>query len=288
MNVLIITHLSPDMDALVSVYLVEKYFWSKNISNIKIIFSSLKSIDEQIKEWKSNIKFDEIFVVDMPYQTEDKSIKVYDHHYKDCIYKSTAQVLYKELNLKPEYKVLVELANFTDQAKFPPKEWVKYTIPYLLNAFKSWKSNNLTVYEGMKILFNLLVLKEQQNFGMEEQFKKLNGYIGEVGGCKIASYEGGSTDINQWLFMEKNAHFIIFQEGFNQIVQRNSEILEPDLNEFKEYLKNKIGDKVDDYFVHPGGFIFAWGTRKQPADKPAPINFDALVLSFKNFLLERK
>ncbi len=69
---------------------------------------------------------------------------------------------------------------------------------------------------------------------------------------------------------EKGAELVVYQDGHNLGVAARAGS--------KFHLGKLLEGKIPEgFFVHPEGFLVAWGTKKSPAQTPAPISAEALA-----------
>jgi len=102
-----------------------------------------------------------------------------------------------------------------------------------------------------------------------------------MNGYRIIYYElqkGENVNPSPYFFSELNADFIVYKQGNNMGITRNSNLVYPSL----EFLRDYIDE--DGWFYHPQGFIASWGTAKYPADKPSKYSIYDIVGILKRFL----
>jgi hypothetical protein len=93
-------------------------------------------------------------------------------------------------------------------------------------------------------------------------------------GVRVAVLKGEQpTSVGMLLNEELGCSAQVYSEGHNLGVFRYPGRTAPDLR--------RLADKLPGWFIHPAGFLAAWGTKKSPATSPPPVgtpqNTDGLI-----------
>lgn len=276
-NLILVTHVNPDVDALVALFITMK---EERYDNVKFFFKSAYNpvipnavyLDMTPKEFK-----------------QEDNITIVDHHYGKNNSRVTAEIVWRKFGSRPEYKILVEEAGIQDRCQDRKRLGIRFRDVFI--ATKSSMIDDGTYNDrefaySIFQLFNNIVHKEKKLLASVDEAKEINVQYVTEGNYSIAYYEGRATPyVSQYLFGREGVSFIVYKDGNNIGISRNAEIERPDLNDIKSYI-NKLAseDERDSWFYHPSGFLACRGSKKNPAGEPSSIELNALVSTLAMFL----
>lgn len=254
----IITHQSPDIDAIAGLYLYVKL---KNLTDYELGF------------WPEE---GDVYIDCQPANSKSNSDKeVYDHH-KDLKFASATEVVYETLKDKisdPKLKVYKKFTNaisLLDSAKYPAVQYTPVLLTTYISGLKLYTKDDKLVINKLFEIFDAIIIALE----MYEKAKLTPVEINILNGYKIVSYELSNTNNGNpapYYFLEENADFIIYKSGKNIGIVRNSNLTSPSLENLKKYIDE------EGWFFHPAGFIAARGTHKYPANKESKYTIKDLV-----------
>jgi len=275
MKKIVLIHANVDIDALVSAF----------------IYSKLNPIDDIVTDVNAIPPKSHVAVLDMPLHIveqvlKQKSCRVehYDHH--DGSAPSTAQILKEKFSGHPRwlpaFDLLVDLANYTDTAQHLKLEKPAryFHISSMIPAMRRLRKKDAEIIKNIFAIFELYLPWLDEMAEAIDEIKDIPIFERQY---RVAVVESASTAINQTLF-ENGVELIIFKDGNNIGVLRNVLIDKPDLNKYKDKLRELLKSKgaegeYKEWFFHPNGFIMARGTRKHPAKTPSALTlYDLLGL----------
>jgi len=279
----IVTHRNVDIDAIVSAII---YSFTKCGGKAEIVTeSNLDKIPEGSK----------IAILDMQINTElaekirAKNLEVidhYDHHAGAHLkYPSTAAILAKKLEISEWMQMLVELANFCDTGRQLRLEDAAklFHISGFINALRAAGFDDTYITDFIVLILTQYRKMLEQIIEARELARKVPMY--EVSKYKVAIVEKPSTHVNKALF-DLGVDLIIYKEGFNLGVTRNTAVTEPNLNKVKPIVETVLREKggeneMSEWFLHPTGFIACRGSRKHPAKTESVLTPRELLIAIE-------
>ncbi|PIP14634.1 hypothetical protein COY88_01290 [Candidatus Roizmanbacteria bacterium CG_4_10_14_0_8_um_filter_35_28] len=268
----IVTHLSPDLDSIASVWLIKKFLPSWSQAKIEFVPAGT-TLDQKTVDSNPNI----IHL--------DTGLGRFDHHQND---KDTcaAQLVYQHLlqqNRLPT-KLIKPLTRLTDlineidhfrEATFPEAEADRYDLMLyqIIEGLKPKAENELEIYE---ITFKLLdgVLQIFSNkINAEEEIKK--GFI-------FQSHWGKSLALET---KNEEASKLALKMGFSLVIRRDPEkgrmrikihpLIQLSLDKLhQEILKL---DKKGHWYFHPSGRLLLNGSSKNPTLTPTSLSLNKII-----------
>lgn len=269
---IIVTHLSPDLDAISAVWLVKKYFPDWDNAQIKFVPSGT-TLDDQLPDSDKNI----IHV--------DTGMGKFDHHQTNN-YTSATKLVYKylvgrdfveEKEIKPLEKI-VEYVNSTDHFaevfySEPDADRYDFMIRQLVDGLKVINREELKLIEIVFQLLEAVLIVFKNKVNAEEEIK--NGYV-------FKSYLGKSLALES-----KNEEAVKFalKKGFALVIRRHPEVgftriktlpdkklsLKP---VYEEILKL---DKKGSWFFHVSGHMLLNGSSGNPKLIPTPLSLNKII-----------
>lgn len=257
----VITHKSPDMDALVASYI---YLKEKGIPLQNLEFKSVFEIPKQ----EPGV----IYIDISPEEVTDEDA-VFDHHDTPDTDICAATVVHDELGQKLEYESLVTEALLQDHVhdakikkqhdKLPP-----LMFRTILMAYKKQYADDQRLAVEMFKLFDIVVEYERDLTRAinEIHYAQKEGVLefieDEDSGLTIAlvkEFLAPPTRNHIFTDPEIAADFIIYKVKNNAGITRNADTDWPDLQDLEEYIDE------EGWFFHKGGFLAARGSEKHPA-----------------------
>lgn len=272
---MIITHRSPDMDALVSVYIMIR---EQKLTLSDVLFRS--SYDECIPD---------ATYVDMTPQTlSDPLPKIIDHHYGNNNPLVAAELVWRMYGSKHQYRLLVEEAAIHDRCQDRRKLGVRFRDVFVgvkAGMMDFGKYSDVRFAAFMFNLFDDVVQKELKHLGAEDKVKNLNVRYVDEGNYLIAFYEGKATPyVGHHLFGKKGVSFIVYRYYNNTGITRNADLNKPSLVDFKSHIDKVVKEQADEWYYHPDGFLASRGTHSSPARSVPNIELTTLVNLLTLFL----
>lgn len=274
----IVTHRNPDIDALVSSYLLQ-YFYD---------VLSVTTEPEDL----SNAN---IIVVDMPITKDLGEIVVknglnvvahYDHHYEGCKYTCTAEVIREVFknSWEPWMDYFVKLARLCDTGKvLTLDDEIKYfhVSGYLAAVRRLGRTDNEIINEFFTV-FDVYAKYFRELIKMREVAGSVPIY--EIGRYKVAVI--GNKNVDTSVLAEQGVHLFVYESEFGIGITRNVNVSEPDLTKLKDAISVILKEKgkpeeIEEWFFHPKGFIACRGSRKHPVKTPSALTVNDLIRAMK-------
>jgi hypothetical protein len=273
----IVTHLSPDLDAITSIWLIKKYLPGWDSAEIKFVPSGT-TLDGQLPDSSKNI----IHV--------DTGLGLFDHHQTND-FTSATKLVYKYLigkdlietkEIKAVEKI-VEYVNSTDhfaEVFYPEPDSDKYDfmVRQLVDGLKVINRDEIRLIEIIFQLLEASLIVFKNKLSAEEEIK--NGFV-------FQSYLGKSLAIET---KNEEAVKLALKKGFSLVVRRHPEVgftrikTLPD----KKYDLKKIYDsilKVDkkgSWYFHISGHMLLNGSSGNPKLIPTPLPLNKIIEIIKS------
>ena len=268
----IVTHLSPDLDAIASVWLIKKYFPDWNNAQIKFVPSGT-TLDDQLPDSDKNI----IHV--------DTGMGKFDHHQTND-YTSATKLVYKyligrDLIEEREIKALkkvVEYVNSTDHFaevfySEPDADRYDFMIRQLVDGLKVINREESKLIETVFQLLEAVLIVFKNKVNAEEEIK--NGFV-------FQSYLGKSLAIES---KNEEAVKLALKKGFALVVRRHPEVgftrikTLPDKKfSLKKIYENILKiDKKGSWFFHISEHMLLNGSSGNPKLVPTSLSLNKII-----------
>lgn len=259
----ILTHVSVDIDAVVSVWFALRFIIKKEVP-----------IDFVPASWDGRgIKFDDL-ALDINAGgfgikgKQDKTGKVHS-----CLKELVRGHADKETKIF--LRGLINFVEEIDSGDFDLKNsrtYEKGEIPFLslvfsLRSLQAYhqKNDGVVCQRMFEILDGMLASMKKRS----SDRKSLYSSIITVGRSAIVIKEGSSISARGILFQTEKYDSIVYVDGDNLgLLTRDG--LRADLPEVKEVIKK--AEEEGEWFSHPAGYLFCRGCRKSPADSPSKVD----------------
>ncbi len=273
----IVTHLSPDLDAIASAWLIKKYLTGWDSAEIKFVPSGT-TLDDQLPDSNNNV----IHV--------DTGLGRFDHHQTNE-YTSATKLVYKYLvgrDLIEEKEIkaiekIVEYVNSTDHFaevfySQPDSDLYDFMIRQLVDGLKVINREETKLIEIIFQLLEAALIVFKNKLSAEDEIK--NGYV-------FQSYLGKSLAIET-----KNEETVklALKKGFSLVVRRHPEVgftrikTLPDKKlSLKPVYKNILKiDKKGSWFFHISGHMLLNGSSGNPKLIPTPLSLNKIIEIIKS------
>ena len=268
----IVTHLSPDLDAIASVWLIKKYFPDWNNAQIKFVPSGT-TLDDQLPDSDKNI----IHV--------DTGMGKFDHHQTND-YTSATKLVYKYLvgrDLIEEKEIkslekIVEYVNSTDHFaevfySEPDADRYDFMIRQLVDGLKVINREESKLIETVFQLLEAVLIVFKNKVNAEEEIK--NGFV-------FQSYLGKSLAIES---KNEEAVKLALKKGFALVVRRHPEVgftrikTLPDKKfSLKKIYENILKiDKKGSWFFHISEHMLLNGSSGNPKLVPTSLSLNRII-----------
>lgn len=275
---IIVTHIFPDLDAIASVWLLQRFDDSLRTAKLEFVPAG-KTFEGQVVDSDPTV----IHV--------DTGMGRFDHHQaneRTCAAGQVFNYLKSEKKISLKYQSAVErLIEIVTQAdQFEDFFWedstndrYEFFLQYLMDNLKlSGKLNDTElVYQGMALL-DAVLFGLRQKILSEEEIKK---------GQEFMTVWGKSVAVeSQVLFDMKLAH----KMGYALAVRKEPETgfvsiksqPKPELDLTKAYETLQKADTQADWFFHSSKHIISNGSRHNPKVKPSVLGINEIVEILKN------
>lgn len=273
----IVTHLSPDLDAIASVWLIKKYLTGWDNAQIKFVPSGT-TLDDQLADSDKNI----IHV--------DTGFGKFDHHQTNE-YVSATKLVYKyligrDLIQAKEIKAIekiVEYVNSTDHFAEvfyfePDSDLYDFMIRQLVDGLKVINREEINLIEIIFQLLEAALIVFKNKLSAEEEIK--NGYV-------FQSYLGKSLAIET-----KNEETVklALKKGFSLVVRRHPEVGFTRIKTLPDkkfslkpvYEKILIKDKKGSWFFHISEHMLLNGSSGNPKLIPTSLSLNKIIEIIKS------
>lgn len=273
----IVTHLSPDLDAIASVWLIKKYLPGWDSAEIKFVPSGT-TLDGQLPDGSKNI----IHV--------DTGLGKFDHHQTND-YTSATKLVYKYLigndfletkEVKAVEKI-VEYVNSTDHFaevfySDPDSDRYDFMIRQLIDGLKVINREEIRLIEIVFQLLEAALIVFKNKINAEEEIK--NGFV-------FKSYLGKSLAIET---KNEEAVKLALKKGFSLVVRRHPEVgftrikTLPDKKYTLKPIFEKIlvKDKKGSWFFHISEHMLLNGSSGNPKLIPTPLSLNMIIEIIKS------
>ncbi|MDO8741635.1 MAG: DHH family phosphoesterase [Candidatus Roizmanbacteria bacterium] len=268
----IVTHLSPDLDAIASVWLIKKYLTGWDNAQIKLVPSGT-TLDNQLPDSDKNV----IHV--------DTGLGKFDHHQTNE-YISATKLVYKYLlkedlidskDIKPIEKI-VEYVNSTDHFAEvfyfePDSDRYDFMIRQLVDGLKVINREETKLIEIIFQLLDAVLIVFKNKVNAEEEIK--NGFV-------FRSYLGKSLAIET---KNEEAVKLALKKGFSLVVRRHPDagftriktLPDKKLSLKPVYEKILKIDKKGSWFFHISGHMLLNGSSGNPKLIPTPLSLNKII-----------
>lgn len=268
----IVTHLSPDLDAIASVWLIKKYLTGWDSAQIKLVPSGT-TLDDQLPDSNKNV----IHV--------DTGLGKFDHHQINE-YVSATKLVYKYLlkedlidskDIKPIEKI-VEYVNSTDHFAEvfyfePDSDRYDFMIRQLVDGLKVINREEIKLIEIIFQLLEAVLIVFKNKLSAEDEIK--NGFV-------FQSYLGKSLAIET-----KNEETIklALKKGFSLVIRRHPDagftriktLPDKKLSLKPVYEKIIKIDKKGSWFLHISGHMLLNGSSGNPKLIPTSLSLNKII-----------
>ncbi|MBI5122454.1 chromate resistance protein [Candidatus Roizmanbacteria bacterium] len=268
----IVTHLSPDLDAIASVWLIKRYLTGWNNAQIKLVPSGT-TLDNQLPDSNKNI----IHV--------DTGLGKFDHHQTDE-YTSATKLVYKYLlkedlidskDIKPIEKI-VDYINSTDHFAEvfyfePDSDRYDFMIRQLVDGLKVINREETKLIEIIFQLLDAVLIIFKNKVNAEEEIKK--GFV-------FQSYLGKSLVVET---KNEEAVKLALKKGFSLVIRRHPEagftriktLPDQKLSLRPVYEKIIKIDKKGSWFFHISGHMLLNGSSGNPKLIPTSLSLNKII-----------
>lgn len=281
---LIVTHRSPDLDAVTSVWLFQR-FDAQNMGQTKLAFVNPgETISSQMAELLGALPHELIHV--------DTGLGEFDHHQPDrgLQYLSAAKLVYDHLcSQRPELasdkalRVLVE--HVTDIDQYAQVSWPesktprsRFTLEELISGFTLLPNfDDERMVEIGKTLLDSAYASLGQFLDAEEALKEAETIPLKEGYCVgVLASNDYVIDVAQ-------------MQGAGMVVKKDPEMgnirikCRPDYPDTLQRLRDAIleRDREGTWYYHPSGKMLLNGSTKKPDQKPSPLQLHEVLLLVK-------
>lgn len=268
----IVTHLSPDLDAATSVWLIKKYLTGWDSAQIKLVPTGT-TLDNNLPDSNKNV----IHV--------DTGLGKFDHHQTNE-YLSAAKLVYKYLlkenlidskDIKPIEKI-VEYVNSTDHFAEvfyfePDSDRYDFMIRQLVDGLKVINRDETKLIEIIFQLLEAVLVVFKNKVNAQDEIK--NGFV-------FRSYLGRSLAVET-----KNEETIklALKKGFSLVVRRHPDtgfiriktLPDKKLSLKPVYEKIIKIDKKGSWFFHISGHMLLNGSSGNPKLIPTPLSLNKII-----------
>lgn len=268
----IVTHLSPDLDAIASVWLIKKYLTGWSEAQIKLVPAGT-TLDDQLPDSDKNI----IHV--------DTGLGKFDHHQTNDYISATKLVfkylsgrdLIEEKDIKAIEKI-VEYVNSTDHFAEvfyyePDSDRYDFMIRQLVDGLKVINREETKLIEIIFQLLEAVLIVFKNKLSAEEEIK--NGFV-------FKSYLGKSLALET---KNEEAVKLALKKGFALVIRRHPEVgftrikTLPDkkLSLKPVYEKILLKDKKGSWYLHISEHMLLNGSSGNPKLIPTPLSLNKII-----------
>ncbi len=273
----IVTHLSPDLDAIASIWLIKKYLTGWNDAEIKLVPSGT-TLNNRSPDGNKNI----IHV--------DTGLGKFDHHQTDK-YTSAAKLVYEYLienchvddrEIRP-LEIIVDYVNTTDhfaEVFYPEADSDRYDfmIRQLIDGLKIINREQTNLFEVVFQMLDAVLIVFKNKESAKVEIKK--GFI-------FNSYLGKSLAIET---KNEEAVKLALKKGFSLVIRRNPEAgftriktLPGDKLTLKPVYEKIIKkDTKGSWFFHISGHMLLNGSSGNPNLIPTPLSLNQIIEIIKS------
>jgi len=268
----IVTHLSPDLDAIASVWLIKKYLPNWNDAEVKFVPSGT-TLDNQSPDSDKDV----IHV--------DTGLGKFDHHQTND-YTSATKLVYKylmgrdyidEKEIKPLEKI-IEYVNSTDHFaevfySDPEADRYDFMVRQLVDGLKVINRDEAKLMEIIFLLLESALIVFKNKVNAEEEINR--GFV-------FKSYLGRSLALES---KNEEAVKLALKKGFTLVIRRHPEvgftriktIPEKKYNLRPIYEKILEVDKKGSWFFHISGHMLLNGSSGNPKLIPTTLSINKII-----------
>ena len=268
----IVTHLSPDLDAIASVWLIKKYLPDWNDAQVKFVPSGT-TLDNQLADSDKNV----IHV--------DTGLGKFDHHQTND-YTSATKLVYKyligrdyieEKEIKPLEKI-IEYVNSTDHFaevfySDPEADRYDFMVRQLVDGLKVINRDEVKLMEIIFLLLESALIVFKNKVNAEEEINQ--GFV-------FKSYLGRSLAIES---KNEEAVKLALKKGFTLVIRRHPEVGFTRIKTIPEkkyslrpiYEKILEVDKKGSWFFHISGHMLLNGSSGNPKLIPTTLSINKII-----------
>jgi len=273
----IVTHLSPDLDAIASVWLIKKYLPDWNDAEIKLVPAGT-TLNDELPDDNKNI----IHV--------DTGLGRFDHH-QTTSYTSATKLVFKylvgreyieEREIKALEKI-IEYVNSTDHFaevfySDPAADRYDFMIRQLVDGLKVINRDETKLIEVIFLLLEAALIVFKNKVNAEEEIK--NGFV-------FKSYLGRSLALES---KNEEAVKLALKKGFALVIRRHPEIgftrikTLPDEKYTLKPIYEKIltKDKTGSWYFHVSGHMLLNGSSGNPKLIPTSLSLNKIIEIIKS------
>ena len=268
----IVTHLSPDLDAIASVWLIKKYLPNWNDAQVKFVPSGT-TLDNQSPDSDKDV----IHV--------DTGLGKFDHHQTND-YTSATKLVYKyligrdyieEKEIKPLEKI-IEYVNSTDHFaevfySDPEADRYDFMIRQLVDGLKVINHDEAKLMEIIFLLLESALIVFKNKVNAEEEINR--GFV-------FKSYLGRSLALES---KNEEAVKLALKKGFTLVIRRHPEVGFTRIKTIPEkkyslrpiYEKILEVDKKGSWFFHISGHMLLNGSSGNPKLIPTTLSINKII-----------
>jgi len=268
----IVTHLSPDLDAIASVWLIKKYLPNWNDAQVKFVPSGT-TLDNQSPDSDKDV----IHV--------DTGLGKFDHHQTND-YTSATKLVYKyligrdyieEKEIKPLEKI-IEYVNSTDHFaevfySDPEADRYDFMIRQLVDGLKVINRDEAKLMEIIFLLLESALIVFKNKVNAEEEINR--GFV-------FKSYLGRSLALES---KNEEAVKLALKKGFTLVIRRHPEVGFTRIKTIPEkkyslrpiYEKILEVDKKGSWFFHISGHMLLNGSSGNPKLIPTTLSINKII-----------
>jgi len=268
----IVTHLSPDLDAIASVWLIKKYLPNWNDAEVKFVPSGT-TLDNQSPDSDKDV----IHV--------DTGLGKFDHHQTND-YTSATKLVYKyligrdyieEKEIKPLEKI-IEYVNSTDHFaevfySDPEADRYDFMIRQLVDGLKVINRDEVKLMEIIFLLLESALIVFKNKVNAEEEINQ--GFV-------FKSYLGRSLALES---KNEEAVKLALKKGFTLVIRRHPEVGFTRIKTIPEkkyslrpiYEKILEVDKKGSWFFHISGHMLLNGSSGNPKLIPTTLSINKII-----------
>ena len=268
----IVTHLSPDLDAIASVWLIKKYLPNWNDAEVKFVPSGT-TLDNQSPDSDKDV----IHV--------DTGLGKFDHHQTND-YTSATKLVYKyligrdyieEKEIKPLEKI-IEYVNSTDHFaevfySDPEADRYDFMVRQLVDGLKVINRDEAKLMEIIFLLLESALIVFKNKVNAEEEINQ--GFV-------FKSYLGRSLALES---KNEEAVKLALKKGFTLVIRRHPEVGFTRIKTIPEkkyslrpiYEKILEVDKKGSWFFHISGHMLLNGSSGNPKLIPTTLSINKII-----------
>lgn len=271
---IIVTHISPDLDAIASVWLIKRFLPGWTNAKVEFVPAGL-TLDKQPADENPHITH------------VDTGLGQFDHHQNDEDTCATKKVfnylknkhLLKEKLIKP-LKRMVNVINNVDHFRevFLPKpddDIYDFLIVGILDGLRMKFQNDAQMTETGELILDGILRTFINKINAEKEIQK--GYIFKTKWGKAIGLESNNEEASR--LAQKKGYFLAVRKspkkGHLRIKVSPNLLVGPELLVLYDLLKRK--DPKATWYFHPSGQMILNGTTKNPNTIPTKLSLNEVV-----------